>query len=405
MSSMSEEHRSASMPEKEVTAGSSEEKKSSSPGSSKRSDPHTLKDERAARRRRILARGSDRLAYITGEKSGLLKGDVDSLVSAPTSVPSASTFELPTRDSFGTFSPGISGDISSQKSGSQFGTNSVINRGVGDVRELQEDATRMSLADYFSSMQEVTTASHNQSPSSLPNIFLSSETFPASYPQASNSMQEQLSHTFQSSMPQDSSYSRGNQNKKTSLQKLAEHLCVPAIDAAVDKTQNLRIISALLLALLALAQIVFTVCDWPGVSTLHFFMLPYPVYPVILLLLTDMTLVAGRLMLGLQRKDSQKLKGETGSHATSINSESGSTDILRGPSRSGSGLLSNLLEEDDTAAQGLESFLGKLQQTMGRGMLVLKISRGLSLDVSVFVVALCCGKSIIDMLGSHCVLQ
>lgn len=299
----------------------------------------TAKEAREARRKRILERGSDRLAYITGDVS-----KHQSLKASPISYPQETSFiaEAPRRD-------GYRSSFESQDAKPEsFELSDDVIESVGDFQEP------------VSGLQPSYSAPLSDEPSDTTPMLASSS---RSFEEPTNTA------PLVASTSSDSSQRRpigDNVSKKSST------AYVKNVVYSIEASEGLRALAAAVVAVFVVSQTLLSCCGHPWGNTLSVLL---PRWPIGLVLLTDLSLVIGAYITHSYSKSLQKGLGSTESE----------------------GLDGNL----DKISQALD-VVGHFEGLLNFGLLCKKAAGAISLDCSIYIVTLVCGFSLSQYAFSCC---
>eukprot|EP00897_Mesotaenium_endlicherianum_P005545 jgi/Mesen1/5018/ME000025S04415 len=359
----------------------------------------SAREQREARRRRILAKGADRLAYITGDKKSLEEQGAREASAAAEYQPAG--FEPPS----GGFVPGVSTETSRRVP--QYVPSSPL---LGEERQ-QEDAFASPQSSLFGlpiatstpptgnlSSQGVEQA-RNTIGESAGDPFGTSNVMAAIAELLNQQLLSQqggglfvgpAAATAAAAIGADQSRSRGGGGPPWLAAprpggirpgaRVAQRLRV-----GLDKTSHMRLGAAICIALLVLVHMTASSCNIALPSPLQALVSSWP---LLLVVLTSMTLVLGKsLTAGNGSGPSQPSGGFGSDH--------------QGPELGpGPGLAQHVdaLQDPLALLMGMaESFGGQVD----RVLVAFKASTALVADVSVYLVTLFCGASLIAACSKH----
>lgn len=280
----------------------------------------TAKEAREARRKRILERGSDRLAYITGDTSKQHAVKVSPIPSPQ----GGSSFTV-------------------QSTAADIGSSFDDNQTVEDFQERVSGPppAQASASEPSPTMQPLALSSRvSEEPRVTPSPIAptSSDLLPT------RKATKKLHTTY-----------------------------VTSIVRSIEASEVFRASTAAFVAVLVVMQSVLLCCGHPWGDMLAIFL---PRWPLILVCITDLTLVVGAFTFHSQNRNSQKTLG-------------------------GSSSSEGLDGSFDKISKALD-VVGQFEDLLNLGLLFKKAAGAITLDCSIYAVTLVCGFSMCDYMFSCC---
>lgn len=300
----------------------------------------TAKEAREARRKRILERGSDRLAYITGDSS-----KHQSLKASPVSSPqeASSIADAPhTAD-------GYRRSFESHDAKPEgFELSDHVTESVGDFQEP------------VSGLQPPDSALLSSEPSDTTPVLASSI---RSFAEPTNTVPVVASTSSDCSQRRPVGVKVGKKSSTTYVKNVVY---------SIKASEGLRALAAAVLAVFVVSQTILSCCGHPWGNTLAVLL---PRWPIGIVFLTDISLVIGAYIIHSHSKSLQKGLGSTESEELD-----GSLDKI---------------------SQALD-VVGRFEDLLNIGLLCKKAAGAISLDCSIYVVTLVCGFSLSQYTFSCC---
>lgn len=300
----------------------------------------TAKDAREARRKRILARGSDRLAYITGDLSKQHSLRASSISSSQEADPLAGPLQT-------------DGDRSSFESHDA----KPGNLGLSDLETEHNE----NFQEPVSCSQPFDSAKFTAVPSDTTTPVLTSR---------SRHSAEHINGV--PTVPSPSSESSQRRTPGVKEGKKPGLLYVKDIIYSIKASESLRALAAAVVAVFVVSQMVLSCCGHPWGDALAVLL---PRWPIGLVFSTDLFLIIGAYLIHSTGKSSQ-----TGLGSMESTEPYGKLDQI---------------------SQALD-VVGRFEDLLNIGLLCKKAAGAISLDCSIYVVTIVCGFSVSQYAFSCC---